>query len=307
MLRSTRSVSGLYEKNVEPLPSSDAMILFADIFEQMQQNTAIAGPSRVSSDQVVPWANQANQPLISRLSRRLLLPGSGLVGFEHLAELSRLAQAGHSCILCSTHRSNLDVPTLLTLCTDQADPAVFQQIIWVASRKLTEDSPLMHMLAECFNRVVLTPPSLLKRIQSPAELQAARWINHAAMRAIFEMRHQGWIFGLFPGGTRIRPHDHNTAKPIEETDSYLKRFDFMLLCHIEGCTLPVTQDFDMALEQPRLDRVVYYFSPVLRTEWWRAHAATRYPDVEPWAATSWALAEDLATLNAEERAQPDRQ
>lgn len=289
----------MYEENRQPLPPGNLPQVFGDVFARMQQNTQIAGPAMVSADSVVHWANRANQPLVARISRRLLLPGSGLIGYENLAELGRLARAGHSCILCSTHRSNLDVPTLYTLLVDHADPEVFQQIVWIASRKLNEDSSVTHMGAECFNRVVLTPPSLLRRVQSPEDLRAARQINHAAMRAIFAMRHQGWIFGLFPGGTRIRTHDLATARPIEETDSYLKRFEFMLLCHIEGCTLPVTRDYNMAHEEPRLDRVVYFFGPVQRTERWRAQAQTRFPKVEEAAASAWALAEDLETLGSE--------
>ena len=53
-------------------------------------------------------------------------------------------------MLCLSHRSNLDVPTLYALLEDQADLSVFHRIIWIAGRKLSEDSLVVEALVDAF-------------------------------------------------------------------------------------------------------------------------------------------------------------
>lgn len=38
----------------------------------------------------------------------------------------------------------------------------------------------------------------------------------------------------------------------------------------DGCTMPVSKDRDLTRETPKLDRIVYTFGPVHRTQDWRA-------------------------------------
>ncbi len=287
----------MYQENQTELPPGDVATVFADILADMQRH-AVAGTPPVSPETVLQYGKRANLKRFAAISRRLLLPGSRIVGDRHLKELCRRAAAGESCLLCSIHRSNLDVPTLYVLLADQADENTFHRIIWIAGRKLSEDTAATRVVAECFNRVVITPRSWLTGEHTESDLRDARLLNRAAQRTIMRLRHQGWVFGFFPSGTRIRPADEATAHAIEETDTYVKSFERMLLCHIRGCTLPVSHDWQLTHEIPRLDRMVYTFGPMLDTAQWREQAALRYPDLSQRDASARAVMADISQLAA---------
>lgn len=286
----------MYEENLKPLTQDDFAKTFAHLLAAVERHAQTTPPEIVTPANVVHWANTDVQSDFAEICRRLLLPGSGIEGVEHLVELTTLALSGRSCILCLNHRSNLDVPTLYTLLADQADAGLFSHVIWIAGRKLEEELGLTRMLVQGFNRVLVTPRSWMRDEHSAAQLHEAHLINIAAHRAIHELRQQGWVFALFPGATRIRPGNDATMQAIEETDSYLKHFEFMLLAHIEGCTLPVSRDQDLTHEVPTLDRMRYLFGPVLQTGEWRATAASRYPRFDQRTASARAIMEDIGML-----------
>lgn len=285
----------MYEENVTPLPPGDASVVFAQLLAEMQQD---AGPhtAPVSPETVLQYGHRANLQRFAAISRRLLLPGSCIDGAEHLTELRRRAAAGQSCLLCLLHRSNLDVPTLYALLADQDQADIFQLIIWIAGRKLMEDTLATRVMVACLNRLMITPKSWMTADRTKEELHAAHLLNMAAQRTMMELCHQGWVFGLFPSGTRIRPADESTARAVGETDTYLKSFQQMVLGHIQGCTLPVSHDWDLLHETPRLDQVVYTFSPVWDTAAWRAQAAGRYPELSQRDASARAIMEDINAL-----------
>ena len=286
----------MYEENTKPLPAGDASIVFAPQLAAMKHHAATTQVDPITPDSVLRWADKRNQPYFASICRRLLLPGSGLVGVDHLRELIQLAKDGNSCVLCLNHRSNLDVPTLQTLLEDHGQSGWFDKIIWVAGRKLEEDVGLTNVLVQCINRVIVTPHSWFSSPRSEAEIHEARRINIAAERAVARLRHEGWVFALFPSGTRIRPDDESTRQAIEQTDGYLRLFDYLALCNIDGCTMPVSKDRDFTHESPRLDRMLYTLGPVVRTEDWRDQAATRYPDVDRKTASAQAIREEIEAL-----------
>ena len=288
----------MYEENLTALPQGDFSTIFADVLADVQRATRPGPPERILAGNVIRWANTDIQPHFARICRRLLLPGSGIFGIVHLAEAARLADEGHSCIICLNHRSNLDVPTLCALLEDQGNEQLFQRVIWIAGRKLHEDVGATPMLVQAFNQVIVSPRSWLKDGHSYAELWKAHLINIAAHRAIRKLRHQGWMFALFPAATRLRPRDPSTAQAIEETDSYLKHFEFMLLCRIEGCTLPVSREQDLTHETPTLDRMRYVFAAVQRTDAWREQAKRRFAECNRRAASAKAIVEDIAAIRS---------
>ena len=167
----------------------DASVVFSDQLAEMKCHAA--------AESVVRWANRRSAPHFAAICRRLLLPGSGIDGFANLSTLARLARDGSPCLLCLNHRSNLDVPTLYTLLEDQADPDLFQQIIWIAGRKLEEDIGMTSMLVQCFNRVIVTPPSWFASRHSDDDLHKARLINIAAERATAQLRYEGGCLHSF--------------------------------------------------------------------------------------------------------------
>ena len=289
----------MYEENLKPLPEGDATQVFADVLAAIRSEVAAgaaATPQSITPQSVVQWANPKVQAVVGQACRRLLLPGSGIGGLENLDELTGLARRGHSCLICLNHRSNCDVPTLYALLRDQARLDLFDHILWVAGRKLDEDVGLTPLLVEGFNRIVVTPKSWLQKSLSAQEVHRASQVNRAAHRAMHTLRTQGWLFGLFPAGTRTRPHDQSTTQALEETDSYLKYFDFMLLAFIDGCTLPVTRNRDMTHETPRPDRMRYVLGPVARTDAWRTEAARRFPHLTQRASSARAIIEDINAL-----------
>ena len=286
----------MYEENCNPLPHEDASVVFAKQLAEMKRHASTAHAANIAPESIVRWADQQNVAHFSAICRRLLLPGSGIEGSTNLHQLVKLASGGSPCVLCLNHRSNLDVPTLLTLLEDRADSDLFRRIVWLAGRKLEEDSGLASLLIQCFNRVIVTPPSWFASQRTDDELHKARMINFAADRAVAKLRHEGWIIGLFPSATRIRPGVESTQHAIEQTDSYLRMFRYLLLCNIDGCTLPVSSEHDFLHETPRLDRMIYTFGPVLSIKKWRGEAASRFPNLSQRMASAHAIREDIEAL-----------
>ncbi len=286
----------MYEENDKPIPKGDASFVFAKQLAEIKDHAADRHAGDLCADNVVRWADTQNQPHFVAMCRRLLLPGSGIVGLQQLRKLVDLARGGSSCLLCLNHRSNLDVPTLDALLEDQSAPDLFERIIWIAGRKLEEDIGMTRLLVQCVNRVIVTPHSWFASPRSEDEIHQARCVNIAAERAVARLRHEGWVFGLFPSGTRIRPDDESTRQAIEQTDGYLRSFEYLLLANIDGCTLPVSKDRDLTHETPRLDRMRYTFGQVQRTEDWRNAAAARYPDLDCRMAAATAIREEIDAL-----------
>jgi 1-acyl-sn-glycerol-3-phosphate acyltransferase len=291
----------MYEENLTPLADGDFAEVFADLLARIGHVCQATSPTEITPRNVVQWARPEVQPYLARICRRLLLPGSAVVGAERLAELTRRALQGRSCIVCLNHRSNLDVPNLYALLEDRKSPDLFHRIIWIAGRKLQEDVGATRMLVQGINRVIVTPRSWMSREHSDDEWHEAHQINIAAQRAIHELRYQGWVFAIFPTATRVRPNDESTTRAIEEIDSYLKHFEFMLLGRIDGCTLPVSRDHNLTHETPRLDRVRYSFGAIRRTDQWRASVAEQYPELDQRAASARAIIEDITSLDSNER------
>lgn len=280
------------------MPPGEAAAVFRDALAEIERLASADDCGAAAGQSAVLEPHRAAQPRFAAICRRLLLPGSGITGFEHLAALARRAEQGASCLLCLNHRSTLDVPTLYALVEDQADLDVFHRIVWIAGRKLDRDRGATPALAHCFRRIAVAPKRELLAMSCEDERREGRLMNLRAYRAMRELRRQGWVLALFPAGTRLRPGDESTAQAIEETDSYLRRCKYLALGHIDGCTLPVTRNHDLTHETPRLDRVVYTFSPVLDAARWRSAAAARYPTLDQREASRRAIMEDIAALGA---------
>ncbi len=290
----------MYEDNIEPLPPGDVLQAFAPVFSEIQRKCHLTAPQPTSHEEVLFWAKTDLQDYLAQVSRRLLLPGSGITGIDNLEHLVELAAGGASCIMCLNHRCNLDVPTLHAMLQDYSNSQLFEKIIWIAGRKLQEDQGITGMLVQAFNRVMVTPRSWFETVRLPDEIHQAQLINIAAHRVIHDLRHEGWVFALFPTGTRIRPGIISTTCAIPETDGYLKCFEFMMLGDIEGCTLPVTRDEDLTRETPQQDRMTYTFGEVVSIDSWRSQAAQRFPELDQRAATARAIMKDIEALGSEQ-------
>lgn len=210
-------------------------------------------------------AQTQNRDRFEAIIRDLLLPGSRVEGIENLRALHTLAAEGHPALVLSAHVSNLDVPALYTLLKETGDQALFEDIVFIAGRKLTEGCKSIKSMAEIFSRVVISAktPNM-----SEQENSVALAINKAAQRKIAELQRQGKVFLLYPTGTRTRVGVPRTHHGLREIYNYLRKFEYCVACGIRGNILPARDDVDMIDEFPRRDTVVYTFGKVRAIAGW---------------------------------------
>ena len=210
--------------------------------------------------------NNANRPVILDFLDRLLLPGSRIVGLDHLDLCLAQLDAGRRVLFLVEHAGNFDVPAFYTLLRREAPryQPILERLIYIAGRKLNEESELVKMYTEIFSRLVIVPRRELptehpdeddqQRAARIAKEKEAAAINRAAFRKMAELKRRGHIFVLFPLGGRWKEGQANV--PVKETTSYLKTFDFAYPISMQGNTLPATTG-PMESEVPVRARVVF--------------------------------------------------
>ncbi|MGD2062680.1 MAG: hypothetical protein PVF51_03750 [Nitrospirota bacterium] len=221
----------------------------------------------ITPSNVYQPGNQANRPAILDLLDRLLLPGSRVLGLEHLDLCLAQLDAGRRILFLVEHAGNFDVPAFYALLRREAPryQAILDRLIYIAGRKLNEESELVKMYTEIFSRLVIVPRRELptehpdedvkQRVARIAKEKEAAAINRAAFRKMAQLKRRGHIFVLFPLGGRWKEGEENL--PVKETTSYLKAFDFAYPISMEGNTLPATAG-PMAAEVPVQARVVFH-------------------------------------------------
>ena len=245
---------------------------FADIFKKMIVKGGTNNGNNITSKNVYQPAIKQNRLLFSGICSKLMKPESTIVGLHHLITLSELSKKGESCLICAMHTSNLDVPNFYTLMKNQGIEALdcFDKIIFVAGRKLNEDSPATKMLTEMFSRVVLSPKSYFDSLR-PEEAEKktlAKQTNIAAIYKILELSNQGHILLLYPTGTRTRPDKPETSRALKETATYLRMFENLCFMNVSGNTLPPVLSNNLVSEIPHYDVVKFIVGPVLKTKEW---------------------------------------
>lgn len=245
---------------------------FADLFRKMIAQSEAHLDTEITAENVFQPALKINRPFFAEICSKLMQPGSDIVGIEHLLQLAGLAKNGESCLICAQHVSNFDVPNLYTLMNRVGKNALdcFDRMIFIAGRKLNEDSKVVKMLTEMFNRVILSPKSYLDSL-TPEEAdkrKTAKKINIAAQRKLRQLRREGHIVLLYPTGTRTRSDIPETARALEETGAYLRMFDNLCFMNVSGNTLPPSLSNQLATEFPHYDVVKFIVGPVIKTETW---------------------------------------
>jgi len=246
--------------------------------EQLAQILSHSDPDlfAVTTPEIVFQAAQTqNRERFAAIIEDLLLPGSGGEGIENLKNLHALAVQGHPALILSAHVNNLDVPALYTLLKNRGEAALFEDIIFIAGRKLTEGCKSIKSMAEMFSRVVISAKSSR---MSEDEASVGRAINKAAQRKIAELQGQGKVFLLFPTGTRSRPGVPRTHHGLREVYNYLRKFEYCVVCGIRGNILPPRDDVDMIDEFPRRNKVVFSFGKVRNIAAWLEELTRRQPD-----------------------------
>ncbi len=221
----------------------------------------------VTKDSVYQKAVKENRRLALEISRALMLKDSRIEGFDNLLHLNKLAEEGKSCLILSEHKSNLDVPNLYTLFYDKYPEYmyVFENITFIAGKKLNEQTPAVKIFAEMFNRLIIVPKTT--QIKDKEEQKRMFAINRASQKWIKDNKNKGHIFLLYPTGTRTRDWLPETKKGIREVFNYLKNFDYFCPVSIEGNTMPAVKDSANMLEDPcKEDTIIYTFGDVVKTE-----------------------------------------
>ncbi len=255
---------------------------YGSIIQKMLQSSQ--KQSVVTEDNVWQEANIVNRNLFYGIVEDLMLPGSGVLGIEHLVELYQRAQAGQSCLVMCEHYSNFDLPCMTNL-IGKAHPdgqKIVESLVAIAGFKLNEESPVVLAFTESFSRIVIYPSRSIEALpdspEKDEELKLARRINHASMRALSQAKTSGKIIIVFPAGTRYRPGRPETKRGVREMHTYIKTFDSMVLMSINGNTLHVTSDGDMIDDQAHRDVILYGVGPVINCTEFRRKAEEKCPE-----------------------------
>jgi glycerol-3-phosphate O-acyltransferase len=238
-------------------------------------------------DETNVWqdGNPVNRHLFYQIVDDLMLPGSKVVGMEHLVELYRQAQAGKACLLLCEHYSNFDLPCLFTLIErgHAEGTQIAEALVAIAGFKLNESSPMVLAFAEAFTRIIIYPSRSIEALpdgeEKELELKRAAKINHASMKALSRAKTSGKIVLVFPSGTRYRPGKPETKKGVREIDSYIKGFDCMVMMSINGNTLTINDGGAQMTDDTAVkDVILYGASPVTDCSAFRKAAQEACPE-----------------------------
>jgi glycerol-3-phosphate O-acyltransferase len=245
--------------------------LFKDIIKQVLILSKAS--SVITEDNVLQEAADDILPYLDKMVETLILPGSGLDGFENLEELYSKAESGKSCLLLPEHYSNLDLSLFSYLVRKAGGRGedIGRSIIAIAGMKLSEDNPAVSALASAYSRIFIYPSRSLQGMdaeKNKAEIVRSNAINRAATKALLDIKNKGRLVLIFPSGTRYRPWDPSTKRGVREVDSYIRSFDYMCFVAINGEVLHV-KPADMLEDEVSNDLVRITVGPVLSCEEFR--------------------------------------
>jgi glycerol-3-phosphate O-acyltransferase len=240
---------------------------FEEITNQLIKNSR--SPREITPENVYQPANMTNRPLIDKIIEKLLLEGSGIIGYEKLKELHDRSRQGASCLVLMEHYSNFDIPGLYYFLESHGTEgaAVANSIVSMAGMKLNVESDFIRAFTEAYSRLVIYPSRSLEAISDPdqraQESHRAKEINNAALRQMIRLKHDGHLILVFPTGTRYRPSNPDTARVLTTVDSYIKSFDYMILIGIAGNVLHVAEGGEMTQDKVVQDVVLYHTGDII--------------------------------------------
>ncbi len=240
--------------------------VFREVTDELIRNSR--EQQEIDQGRVFQRANLANRPLVDRIIGSLQLPGSTILGFDHLRELHERARKGESALLLCEHYSNFDIPNLFYLAERmEGGTDVTGSIVAMAGTKLNEESRFVLAFTEAYTRIVIYPARMLRAYEGTPQYEderiKSRTINRRALHEMIRVKHSGHIVLLFPAGTRYRPGKPESKQMLVEVDSYMKGFDSVVFVGIAGNTLTVHPTGAMDKDIPKSDVMVYAASPVI--------------------------------------------
>jgi glycerol-3-phosphate O-acyltransferase len=254
------------------MKQTDVSALAKTYSEKMTANYCSAENQKITPANVFQEGIRHNYDLFIELVDRLMLPGSGVEGAKHLTKALSLIEQKKSILFLMKHVGNFDVPCFYSLLSREGTPYqdILDRIVFIAGRKLNEDSMFVKTYTEIFSRLVIVPNREIPQEtpgESPAQkshreavIKEASLINRAALRMMIQLKKEGRIIVLFPMGGRPKPW--LKEKGVKETTSYMKLFDYVNFIEMKGNLMPVGKK--MEEESPQRDKIVFVISePVL--------------------------------------------
>ena len=236
---------------------------------------------KVSDDNVYQPSNKTILGYIDQMIAENLLPGSEIRDYQNIEKLYEFTNAGKACLVLPEHYSNFDLPVFHYLLRKQGGACAqfAEMLIAIAGYKLNETNPVVAAFSEAYSRIVIYPSRSLEiitqKLMDPKELvkelMKSREINHAAMKALNEMKYQGHSILVFPAGTRYRPWDPSTKKGVREIDSYIRSFDYMVLVSINGNMLQINPEGEMHEDLIGPEKIVFKVSEPIACHEFREH------------------------------------
>ena len=244
-------------------------------------------PAKIDSTNVYQPKNWNTRKIMDKLVEDNVLPESHVEGIENFENFyDQVAQGKHGLILME-HYSNTDLPALFYLLEHSGNEKLAdlsRRIVAIAGMKLNESGAFVRLYAESFTRVVVYPSRSQASFQGTpeekeAEVQRAKKINFAAMRAMDQCKKRGQIILVFPAGTRYRPGKEETKRGLREMDSYLRLFDNMVLLSLNGNCLKINPDTpdDMLSDILEPEKITITASPVIECKAYRKKVIESLP------------------------------
>lgn len=253
---------------------NDVSALAKTYSEKMTANYCSAENQKITPDNVFQEGIHHNYDLFIELVDRLMLPGSRVEGAKHLTKTLSLIEKKQSILFLMKHMGNFDVPCFYSLLSREGAQYrnLLDRIVFIAGRKLNEDSMFVKTYTEIFSRLVIVPNreipqetfgALPEKISHrETVIKEASIINRAALRTMIRLKKEGRIIVLFPMGGRPKPW--LKEKGVKETTSYMKLFDYVHFIKLKGNLMPVGRE--MSEETPQRDKIVFVISEPVLTE-----------------------------------------
>jgi len=224
-------------------------------------------PTVINENNVYQEGDPNILSIIDEMVESLLLPGSGLDGYENLEDLLQKANSGKACLLLVEHYSNMDlsIVSLLARKAGGRDKDINDALVAIGGIKLNEDNPMVAAFTGAYTKLVIYPSRSIQELdpeKDKDEILRANAINHAAMKALIRCKYKGKLVLVFPSGTRYRPWEPDSKKGVREIDSYIRSFEYMCFVTINGEILHV-QKSDMLNDAVSKDIVRVTVGPVV--------------------------------------------
>jgi len=223
-------------------------------------------PTVVTENNVYQEGDHNVLSILDEMVEYLVLPGSGLDGYENLLELLEKAESGKACLLLVEHYSNLDLSIVSYMARKAGSRGqdISDSLIAIGGIKLNEDNPVVAAFTGAYTKIVIYPSRSVQSMdpeKDKDEINRANTINRAAMKSLIRHKYKGHLVLVFPSGTRYRPWEPDSKKGVREIDSYIRSFDYMCFVSLNGEILHVQQT-DMMNDIVSKDIIRVTVSPV---------------------------------------------